>query len=174
MWRAKAGSRAVSGIIDDSAPLDTFGPKRLPFLSFSVFYSAHLFLVLFSDRCRARSSANQFDSRWQRKHSFSQAKQTNCKHGVRALTLGRFWSGRRAEVWEEKLGIREKFAGNEATEWGTLREEEALCRYKELTGHEVEMRSFKVLGDSVVTSWLGASPDGLVLQPPTAGPFLTR
>lgn len=58
--------------------------------------------------------------------------------------------------------MREKFTGNDATRWGTTREDEALASYKKVTGHQVEMRSFKVLGDSLVTSWLGASPDGLV------------
>ena len=78
----------------------------------------------------------------------------------------------RNQLWEEKLGLREKFTGNEATRWGTQREDEALDSYRKLTGHQVEMRSFKVLGNSLVTSWLGASPDGLVdavLTP--SGPF---
>lgn len=66
------------------------------------------------------------------------------------------------ELWEEKLGLRERFSGNAATEWGTSREDEALQRYTEITGHRVSNLSFKVLGEDGVTSWLGASPDGLV------------
>ena len=30
-----------------------------------------------------------------------------------------FWRGGRVELWEEKLGLSEPFAGNDATEWGT-------------------------------------------------------
>ena len=74
----------------------------------------------------------------------------------------RFWSGGRVRLWEEKLGLAEKFAGNAATEWGTNLESEALDRYTEVTGHQVQARSFQVYGDSLVTAWLGASPDGLI------------
>ena len=65
-------------------------------------------------------------------------------------------------MWEEKLGLREKFAGNEATKWGTVSEDQALARYVEITGHAVQSRSFQTLGDDLVTGWLGASPDGLI------------
>ena len=68
----------------------------------------------------------------------------------------------RVKLWEEKIGIGEKFAGNEATVWGTRQEPVAAARYQEITGHAVESMSFKLYGDSLVTSWLGASPDGLI------------
>ena len=38
----------------------------------------------------------------------------------------------------------------------------ALCRYGEITGHDIEECSFKMLRDDEVHGWLGASPDGLV------------
>ncbi|KAK9840347.1 hypothetical protein WJX74_007980 [Apatococcus lobatus] len=73
-----------------------------------------------------------------------------------------FWPDGRESLWEEKLGLREKFKGNAATAWGTKREAPALAHYKELTGHAVESCSFKVLREDDVHGWLGASPDGLV------------
>ena len=73
-----------------------------------------------------------------------------------------FFNDGRTELWEEKIGMRPKFAGNEATEWGTVTEEPALERYQEVTGHIVTAQSFKVLGDTVITDWMGASPDGLI------------
>ena len=66
------------------------------------------------------------------------------------------------KLWEEKIGVGEKFAGNAATVWGTKQEPVAAARYQEITGHPVESMSFKLYGDSLVTSWLGASPDGLI------------
>lgn len=78
------------------------------------------------------------------------------------MSLCSFWPGGRAKLWEEKLGLAEKFAGNSATVWGTNVEPEALERYMEVTGHIVESKSFQVYGDSLVTAWLGASPDGLI------------
>ena len=73
-----------------------------------------------------------------------------------------FFNDGRTELWEEKIGMRPKFAGNEATEWGIVTEEPALERYQEVTGHIVTAQSFKVLGDTVITDWMGASPDGLI------------
>lgn len=65
-------------------------------------------------------------------------------------------------LWEEKLGVRAPFAGNEATKWGTQREETALGHYQQLTGHLVSACRFSVLRDDEVHGWLGASPDGLI------------
>ncbi|KAK9863175.1 hypothetical protein WJX84_006084 [Apatococcus fuscideae] len=73
-----------------------------------------------------------------------------------------FWPEGRESLWEEKLGLKEKFKGNAATAWGTRRESSALGRYTELTGRSVESCSFKVLRDDEVHGWLGASPDGLI------------
>ena len=73
-----------------------------------------------------------------------------------------FWRGGRAELWEEKLGLSEPFAGNDATEWGTGREDEAVEAYKRLTGADVSHMLFRVLSPDEAELWLGASPDGLI------------
>ncbi|KAL0042026.1 hypothetical protein WJX77_001122 [Trebouxia sp. C0004] len=78
-----------------------------------------------------------------------------------ANALGMFSGGRQA-LWEEKLGLAPKFAGNAATQWGTRQEADALLRYGEITGHSIDMCSFKMVRDDEVHGWLGASPDGLV------------
>ncbi|KAL2650725.1 hypothetical protein R1flu_018853 [Riccia fluitans] len=75
-----------------------------------------------------------------------------------------FWKGdRRAELWEEKIGLREPFSGNEATRWGSTQEAVAVEKYKAITGNYVEHVAFKIYkaGDEYL-SWLGASPDGLI------------
>ena len=77
----------------------------------------------------------------------------------------RFWPNGRETLWEEKLGLREKFKGNAATVWGNRRESSALGRYQEITGLSVQSCSFKMLRDDEVHGWLGASPDGLVEAP---------
>ncbi|CAI5476500.1 unnamed protein product [Closterium sp. Yama58-4] len=78
-----------------------------------------------------------------------------------------FFPGGRQQLWEEKVGLRAPFAGNEATAWGQGREEEALREYERLTGGHVEHRSFQIYRDSDPTfSWLGASPDGLLPSDP--------
>lgn len=85
-----------------------------------------------------------------------------------ANALGFFNEGREV-LWEEKLGLREAFSGNDATEWGTQQEERAVQRYVELTGYEIEHRMFSTAGkDADAEGWLGASPDGLI----QAGPGL--
>lgn len=73
-----------------------------------------------------------------------------------------FFSGDRVSLWEEKIGVREPFKGNDATRWGTVNETKALVTYEKLTGQKVESCMFKVKKDDVVHDWLGASPDGLV------------
>ena len=73
------------------------------------------------------------------------------------------WKTGRVELWEEKIGLRQPFAGNQATIWGTKQEAGAVDRYKELTGNIVEHMAFKIYkeGDDL-HEWLGASPDGLI------------
>lgn len=73
-----------------------------------------------------------------------------------------FFRGSRTELWEEKVGLRPKFAGNAATQWGTRREPEALQLYEEITGQQVLPCMFRVRRSDDVHGWLGASPDGLV------------
>lgn len=75
--------------------------------------------------------------------------------------LGWFDSGRQ-NLWEEKLELRPKFAGNEATQWGNQKEQLALEQYQAVTGHSVTPCGFQILRDDDVHSWLGASPDGLI------------
>eukprot|EP00249_Psilotum_nudum_P004773 c18271_g1_i1 orf=136-1107(+) len=79
-----------------------------------------------------------------------------------ALGLG-FWKTGRVALWEEKLGLREPFAGNDATKWGVNAEAVAVQKYKEMTGNRVDYRSFQIYkeGDDAFC-WLGASPDGLL------------
>ncbi len=45
-----------------------------------------------------------------------------------SVFLRRFFDGGRAQLWEEKLGLRAPFAGNPATRWGTRQEPAALAR----------------------------------------------
>ena len=73
-----------------------------------------------------------------------------------------FFSGDRVSLWEEKIGVREPFKGNDATRWGTRNEARALATYEKLTGEKVESCMFKVKRDDIVHDWLGASPDGLI------------
>ena len=73
-----------------------------------------------------------------------------------------FFPGDRESLWEEKVGLKTPFAGNEATSWGTRMEPEALSTYEALTGQRVESCMFRVKHDDPPHGWLGASPDGLV------------
>jgi hypothetical protein len=43
-------------------------------------------------------------------------------------------AGDRDGLWEEKVGLREPFGGNVATQWGTLSEARALEAYHHVTG----------------------------------------
>eukprot|EP00191_Tetraselmis_sp_GSL018_P020601 CAMPEP_0177584406 /NCGR_PEP_ID=MMETSP0419_2-20121207/3875_1 /TAXON_ID=582737 /ORGANISM="Tetraselmis sp., Strain GSL018" /LENGTH=456 /DNA_ID=CAMNT_0019073935 /DNA_START=119 /DNA_END=1491 /DNA_ORIENTATION=- len=81
-----------------------------------------------------------------------------------------FWRQGRRELWEEKLGLRPRFSGNSATEWGVEQEATALNDYQRLTGHQVATDCmFKVLRGGPAHSWIGASPDGLVSPSPNHG-----
>ena len=55
-----------------------------------------------------------------------------------------FWSGGREALWEEKLGLREGFSGNEATAWGTEHEDTATADYIAATGHDVSHVMFQL------------------------------
>uniref|UniRef100_A0A7C9AJV7 YqaJ viral recombinase domain-containing protein n=1 Tax=Opuntia streptacantha TaxID=393608 RepID=A0A7C9AJV7_OPUST len=80
------------------------------------------------------------------------------------LAIG-FWPRRRVQLWLEKIGAREPFSRNLATCWNNLKEQEALERYKLLTGstYTVEFPEFQVLGErNPEYNWLAASPDGVV------------
>ncbi|KAL9677805.1 hypothetical protein QQ045_015641 [Rhodiola kirilowii] len=68
---------------------------------------------------------------------------------------------RRTQLWLEKIGAIEPFAGNLATCWNNIKEEEAVERYKLITGNSVLFPEFQVYGEDKC-DWLAASPDGVV------------
>ncbi|KAL0397561.1 UNVERIFIED_CONTAM: hypothetical protein Scaly_0204500 [Sesamum calycinum] len=74
-----------------------------------------------------------------------------------------FWPHGRARLWLEKIGAIEPFSGNLATCWSNIKEEEALERYKLITGNTVSYPEFQVYGKkNPEDNWLAASPDGAV------------
>lgn len=78
-----------------------------------------------------------------------------------AAAIG-FWRKRRAHLWLEKIGAIEPFSGNLATCWSNIKEEEALERYKLITGNNVLFPEFQVYRSKPEDSWLAASPDGVI------------
>ncbi|GMH40774.1 hypothetical protein BSKO_08678 [Bryopsis sp. KO-2023] len=66
------------------------------------------------------------------------------------------------KLWEEKLGLREPFKGNEFTAWGSKMEPVALEDYKRFSGAKVEEHGLKLLGEDEAHQWLAASPDGII------------
>ncbi|KAL6566655.1 hypothetical protein OROMI_015059 [Orobanche minor] len=78
------------------------------------------------------------------------------------LAIG-FWPRGRVRLWLEKLGAIEQFPGNLATCWSNIKEEEALERYKLITGNTVTYPEFQVYHkNNSQDNWLAASPDGAV------------
>ncbi|KAK2658634.1 hypothetical protein Ddye_005167 [Dipteronia dyeriana] len=74
-----------------------------------------------------------------------------------------FWRHRRVQLFLEKIGAIEPFFGNLATCWSNIKEEEALERYKLITGNSVLFPEFQVYSKrNLEDDWLAASPDGLV------------
>lgn len=71
-----------------------------------------------------------------------------------------FWPNRRVQLWLEKIGAVEPFTGNLATCWNNIKEEEALERYKLITGKKVMFDGFQVSGTE--ENWLAASADGVI------------
>nr|XP_023916605.1 uncharacterized protein LOC112028047 [Quercus suber] len=88
------------------------------------------------------------------------------KHKLTASTFAGaigFWPRRRAQLWLEKIGAIEPFSGNLATCWSNIKEEEALERYKLITGNTVLFPEFQVYGErDPKDDWLAGSPDGVV------------
>ncbi|KAF8380817.1 hypothetical protein HHK36_028311 [Tetracentron sinense] len=88
------------------------------------------------------------------------------KHKLTASTFGGaigFWPRRRVQLWLEKIGATEPFTGNLATCWSNIKEEEALERYKLITGNTVSFPEFQLYGKkNPEDDWLAASPDGVV------------
>ncbi len=52
-----------------------------------------------------------------------------------SMRTHRFWRTGREQLWEEKLGLVERFAGNAATNWGTVSEAKALARCAAASTH---------------------------------------
>ena len=67
----------------------------------------------------------------------------------------------RQKLYDLLTGTAEPFEGNEMTQWGTDHEPDAVFAYEAFTGEFVEQTGFWVHPDK---DWLGASPDGLVLD----------
>ncbi|KDP39555.1 hypothetical protein JCGZ_02575 [Jatropha curcas] len=88
------------------------------------------------------------------------------KYKLTASTFGGaigLWPGRRVQLWLEKLGAIEPFSGNLATCWSNIKEEEALERYKLITGNTVLFPEFQIYHEkSPEDDWLAASPDGVI------------
>ncbi|KAL0425602.1 UNVERIFIED_CONTAM: hypothetical protein Sradi_1095000 [Sesamum radiatum] len=88
------------------------------------------------------------------------------KHRLTASTFSLavgFWPHGRARLWLEKIGAIEPFSGNLATCWSNIKEEEALERYKLITGNTISYPEFQVYGKkNPEDNWLAASPDGAV------------
>ncbi|PWA94358.1 restriction endonuclease, type II-like superfamily protein [Artemisia annua] len=69
----------------------------------------------------------------------------------------------RVQLWQEKIGAVEPFTGNLATSWNNIKEEEALERYKLITGNPIMFPEFQISGKyNEEDDWLAASPDGVI------------
>ncbi|PWA82392.1 restriction endonuclease, type II-like superfamily protein [Artemisia annua] len=67
------------------------------------------------------------------------------------------------QLWQEKIGAVEPFTGNLATSWNNIKEEEALERYKLITGNPIMFPEFQISGKyNEEDDWLAASPDGVI------------
>ncbi|CAI9103877.1 OLC1v1002459C1 [Oldenlandia corymbosa var. corymbosa] len=88
------------------------------------------------------------------------------KHKLTASTFSSaigLWPRRRVQLWLEKIGAIEPFSGNEATGWNNSMEEEALERYKLITGNSVHFPALQVYKKTnPEDDWLAASPDGVI------------
>ncbi|GAV77294.1 YqaJ domain-containing protein [Cephalotus follicularis] len=98
-------------------------------------------------------------------HSFKNWQEKRM-HKLTASTFGGaigLWPRRRVRLWLEKIGAIEPFSGNLATCWSNIKEEEALERYKLITGNTVLFPEFHICGKkNQADDWLAASPDGVV------------
>ena len=82
----------------------------------------------------------------------------------------------RTQLWMEMLGLMPRFQGNRATYWGTQNEGRAIQKFtmhmNQNTSH-LYLCSFDVLQDldkhGRMLSWVGASPDGLIVPASHAG-----
>ncbi|KAG6714520.1 hypothetical protein I3842_05G206500 [Carya illinoinensis] len=119
--------------------------------------SIHCMVVLFTDPSNSRSYTSQhWFKNWQK------LRQHKLTASTFAAAIG-FWHRRRVQLWLEKIGAIEPFSGNLATFWSNIKEEEALERYKLITGNTVLFPEFQVYGGrNPEDDWLACSPDGVV------------
>jgi len=146
----------TSGAEEEGVPMKQSG-KRQTKQSTIDFRNDFMQTALSSDRVHG---VNDLDGD-QRTALWKSLRETRLTASAFSKALG-FFNGDRVSLWEEKIGVREPFKGNDATRWGTVNEARALRTYERLTGEKVESCMFKVKKDDVVHDWLGASPDGLV------------
>lgn len=65
------------------------------------------------------------------------------------------------ELWQEKIGEREPFAGNDNTRWGQLIEDAARAAYVEKTGYSLHVPPESLYHPS--TEWARATPDAVAV-----------
>jgi putative phage-type endonuclease len=69
----------------------------------------------------------------------------------------------RQKLWRQLTGREEKFAGNDATQWGSDNEHHAITAYEVHTGDIVQSAGGKQgFVISASHDWLGCTPDGFV------------
>jgi hypothetical protein len=69
----------------------------------------------------------------------------------------------RQKLWRQLTGREEKFAGNDATQWGSDNEHHAITAYEVATGDIVQSAGGKQgFVISASHDWLGCTPDGFV------------
>jgi putative phage-type endonuclease len=69
----------------------------------------------------------------------------------------------RQKLWRQLTGREERFAGNDATQWGSSNEHHAITAYEVHTGEIVESAGGKQgFVISASHDWLGCTPDGFV------------
>ena len=81
--------------------------------------------------------------------------------GVSACSF--FGDNGRLELWKQKNGMKRQIPHWEGREYWT-----AKGRYRQVTGQRYEEHALKILddGNDPLTSWLVASPDGLIPETP--------
>lgn len=66
------------------------------------------------------------------------------------------------ELWQEKIGEREPFAGNDNTRWGQLIEDAARQAYVEKTGYSLYVPPTSLFAPT--PEWARATPDAIVVE----------
>lgn len=66
------------------------------------------------------------------------------------------------ELWQEKIGEREPFAGNDNTRWGQLIEDAARTAYVEKTGYALHVPPASLFSPTI--EWARATPDAVVVE----------